>query len=99
MDFTISVLGDLSFYQPQLVDAYDSTDGSYDFSHNFEAVQPYLDASDFVMANFNSVSLGDRAAYSVTIKSNTPESIFNDLNNAGIDALMTATRISLVRDG
>ena len=93
IQFTISVVGDLSFYQSQLVDAYNEDTGEYDFNHNFENIAPYIKGADLAIANFNSAAAGDVLGYSGDPSSfNVPESALMAISDAGFDVMMTANQ-------
>lgn len=91
IQFTVSIAGDLSFYNSQIVDAYNEDDGTYDFSHNFEEISPYIQSSDLAIASFNSASAGKAMGYSGDPASfNVPESAVQSIADAGFDVMMTA---------
>ena len=91
IQFTISVVGDLSFYNSQLIDAYDESSGTYDFSHNFQQIAPYIQGSDLALANFNSSAAGNALGYSGDPQSfNVPESALDAIASAGFDVMLTA---------
>lgn len=94
IQFTISVVGDINYYYTQLADALDEDTGTYDFSHNFEHIAPFLNESDLVMGNFNSAAAGKELEYSGDPSAgfNTPESALEALSAAGFDVLLTANR-------
>lgn len=91
IQFTVSVAGDLSFYNSQIVDAYNENDGTYDFSHNFEEIAPYIQESELAIASFNSAAAGSALGYSGDPeKFNVPESALQAIADAGFDVMMTA---------
>jgi len=91
IEFTISVAGDMSFYNSQIVDAYNENDGTYDFSHNFEEIAPYIQSADIAIASFNSAAAGSALGYSGDPESfNVPESALQAIADAGFDVMMTA---------
>lgn len=91
IQFTVSVAGDLSFYNSQLIDAYDDYTGTYDFSHNFEQIAPYIQEADLAIANFNSAAAGSALGYSGDPQSfNIPESALQAIADAGFDVMLTA---------
>ncbi len=93
IQFTISVMGDITFYNSQLNDAYNEETGAYDFSHNFENIAPYIQNADFALAGFNSCAAGSTIQYSGDPSSfNIPESALSSISASGIDALMTANQ-------
>jgi len=91
IEFTISVAGDLSFYNSQIVDAQNENDGTYDFSHKFEEIEPYIQDAELAIANFNSAAAGSALGYSGDPESfNVPESALQAIADAGFDVMMTA---------
>jgi len=93
IDFTISVAGDLSFYNSQLIDAYDESTDSYDFTHNFENIAPYIQDADLALANFNSAAAGSALGYSGDPESfNVPAAALDAIAEAGFDVMMTANQ-------
>jgi poly-gamma-glutamate capsule biosynthesis protein CapA/YwtB (metallophosphatase superfamily) len=91
IQFTISVTGDLSFYNSQIADAYNESEGTYDFSHNFAEIAPYIQGSDLAIAGFNSAAAGNALGYSGDPESfNVPESALQAIADAGFDIMMTA---------
>ena len=91
IQFTISVVGDLSFYNSQIVDAYDSNTDTYDFSHNFTEISSYIQSADLAIAGLNSAAAGSALGYSGDPASfNVPESALDAMADAGFDVLCTA---------
>ncbi|MBN2879533.1 MAG: CapA family protein [Clostridia bacterium] len=99
IQFTISAVGDLNFYNSQIVDAYDQYTGTYDFSHNFSEIAPYIQGADLAIASFNSSAAGSAVGYSGDPQSfNVPESALTAIADAGFDVLVTANE-SLFHQG
>lgn len=91
IQFTVSIAGDLSFYNSQIADAYNENDGTYDFSHNFADISPYIQSSDLAIGSFNSAAAGSAMGYSGDPESfNVPESALTAIADAGFDVMMTA---------
>jgi len=91
IQFTISVVGDLSFYNSQIADAYDANTGTYDFSHNFDEISSYIQSADLALAGFNSAAAGNALGYSGDPQSfNVPESALTAIADAGFDVMLTA---------
>ena len=89
VDVTISVVGDMSFYQTQLEDAYNEETDQYDFSHNFAKIAPTLQRSDLVVGTLKTTLAGKDQGYGGHPNFNTPESVVDALKNAGFDVLLT----------
>ena len=86
----ITFLGDITCDRPLLA-ASKNTAGEYDFSGVFSEVGPFLSASDYVVANFETVCAGSNDDYSNEFfLYNTPDDIIPAIKNAGIDFVTTA---------
>ena len=87
---TIGVTGDIMGHSP-LFKAALTSDGTYDFTSMFEAISPYWESVDYMIANLE-VTLGgtDAGAYSGYPLFNCPDSIAEALAGAGVDMLLTA---------
>ena len=85
---TIGVTGDILIHSPVLSAAL-ASDGSYDFSSMFEAVSPYWQEVDYMIANLE-VTISESESYSTYPMFRSPASIISALSDAGVDCLLTA---------
>ncbi len=103
---TLTAVGDIMFHIWQLNRAYDSTTDTFDFSHAFRHLKPYLTESDFTVGNLETTFAGknngrmikDRemiAGYSGYPYFNTPEAAARNIKEAGFDLLNTANNHAL----
>ena len=93
IEFTVSVVGDMTFYQSQLADAYDENTKTYDFSHNFAEISPYIQEADLAMGSFNGAAAGSTLGYSGDPENfNIPESSLDAISDAGFDVMLTANQ-------
>lgn len=103
---TLTAVGDIMFHIWQLERAYDSTADTFDFSHAFRHLKPYLMESDFTVGNLETTFAGknkgriikDRkmiAGYSGYPYFNTPEAAARNIKDAGFDLLNTANNHAL----
>ncbi len=93
--FTLSAVGDIMVYDEQMTDALDSATGSYDFSHCFAQISRYTSAADICVGTLETTFAGADAGYQGKPNFNAPESLANDLAEAGFDILSTACTYSL----
>ena len=59
-DITINmaVIGDIMCHGPNYQDAYDSSSGSYDFSHFFTQIKSYISDADIAIGNLETTFAG-----------------------------------------
>ncbi len=93
---TISVVGDIMCHSVQYNYARTGTD-SFDFAPVFSRIKKYLNESDFLFGNLETVFAGKRAGYSGYPLFNTPDDFIPALKNAGFDLLTTANNHALDR--
>lgn len=86
--------GDAMQHQAQL-DAARRTDGVYDYTDYFSAIQPYVEGADFAVVNFEA-SLGG-APFSGYPAFSAPDSYADALVDAGFDFFLTANNHILDR--
>ena len=77
-------------HRRQLEDAYNYTDGTYDFSKTFEDVKPYLEKADLTIGNLETVFGGSQLGYTGYPMFNTPDSLAKVLKDVGFDVLTTS---------
>lgn len=86
---SIGVTGDMLMHMP-ILDACRSG-GEYDFSRIFQHITPYYNRYDYMIANlevtFGGIESGDYKGYPVF---NCPDSLAEDLRDAGVDMVLTA---------
>lgn len=93
---SIAVAGDIMFHSPQVADKYyDSEKDRYDFSSFFVDVAPYFKDADLSIANFETTTAGPSIEYTGYPAFNTPDEAIEDIQNAGLDVLITANNHSL----
>lgn len=88
---TVVNTGDLLIHGPVLNGAYNSADGSYDFTDIFSQVKKYFGEADLAVANLE-VTLGgeESGKYKGYPAFNTPDSLIDAAKDAGIGLLLTA---------
>ena len=79
----------------QYNEAYDSSTGRYDFSHNFADMKKYFDSADFVIGNLETVFAGEDVGISDYPCFNSPDSFGEAIKEAGFDLLTTANNHSM----
>ena len=91
---TISVVGDIMCHSVQYNYARTDVD-SFDFNPVFGKIKKYLDESDFLFGNLETVTAGKKAGYSGYPYFNTPDEFITALRNAGFNLLTTANNHAL----
>lgn len=86
--------GDAMMHQSQL-DAARRTDGTYDFSQYFTAIQPYIASADLAVVNLETPLGG--APYSGYPMFGAPDSYLDALQQAGFDFILLANNHMLDR--
>lgn len=90
---TVIATGDLLMHVP-IINAYQTSDGSYQFDPMFRYVQEYSEPADFAVANLETTLAGPRYPYSGYPMFNCPDEIVDGAQNAGFDLLLTANNHS-----
>lgn len=88
----ITAAGDLILHQRQLDDAKQD-DGSYDFSHYFTEVEPYLCGADLTFITLETTLTGE--GYRGYPLFRGPDSILDAMQSAGFDVVNTCTNHAL----
>ncbi len=70
---------------------------SFDFNPAFSHIKGYLNESDFLFGNLETVTAGEKVGYSGYPFFNTPDEFIMALKNAGFDLLSTANNHALDR--
>lgn len=86
----ISVIGDIMCHNSQYIDAYVSTENTYDFSYVFTDIKDYISNADIAIGNLETTFAGKDKGYSNYPRFNTPEQLATGLKDLGIDILSTA---------
>ena len=88
---TISILGvgDIMFHIPQIASAK-LNDGTYDFNPPFKYVKKYIEEADIALANFETVTAGNKRGFSGFPRFNSPTETVYALKETGFDILSTA---------
>ncbi len=93
---SFSVVGDVMCHSVQYNYARVSAD-SFDFNPVFSEIKKYLDQSDFLFGNLETVTAGEKAGYSGYPFFNTPDAFIRSLQYAGFDLLSTANNHAIDR--
>jgi poly-gamma-glutamate synthesis protein (capsule biosynthesis protein) len=73
------------------------TADSFNFNPVFSEIKEYLDQSDFLFGNLETVSAGKKAGYSGYPLFNSPDAFISALKDAGFDLLTTANNHAIDR--
>lgn len=87
---SLAVIGDIMCHNSQYIDAYNSSEKTYDFSYVFEDVKEYVEPADLAIGNLETTFAGAKRGYSNYPCFNTPEQLAGNLKDFGIDILTTA---------
>lgn len=91
---SISAVGDLMCHSPQANYAKVNAD-SFNFNPTFESIKPYLEKSDFVFGNLETVVAGKSIGYSGYPLFNAPDDYIAALKFAGFNLLTTSNNHAL----
>lgn len=91
---SVSVTGDLLMHDPILTNNYNKANDTYDFSDIFTYLKPYVQKSDFAVANLEVTLAGDKIPYRGYPCFNCPDAIVDATQDAGFDMLLTANNHS-----
>ncbi len=87
-EITLLFLGDIMQHDLQIQSAYNTKNGKYDFSSQFEPIHDIIKNADAVIANLE-VTLSGKP-YAGYPKFSSPDALAFDIKKAGIDYLVTA---------
>jgi poly-gamma-glutamate synthesis protein (capsule biosynthesis protein) len=96
VSITLSVAGDIMCHSVQYNYARVKAD-SFNFNPVFSQIKKYLDQSDFVFGNLETVTAGRQKGYSGYPFFNSPDEFIAAIKNAGFDLLSTANNHALDR--
>ena len=89
---TIASTGDLLMHKPVMDSCY--SNGGYNFDEIFQYVKPYVEETDYAMANLETTLYGSGKPYAGYPMFNCPDEIVDGVKNAGFDMLLTANNHS-----
>ena len=92
---TVVSTGDLLMHMP-VIDASIRSGGTYDFTHVFKYVEPYVSAADYAAANLETTLCGTDNGYEYHgyPHFNCPDEIVTGAMDAGFDMMLTANNHS-----
>lgn len=90
ISLTISCVGDMMVHSPQIPAQHDSGTDTYDFTNNFQYVEPYISRADLALCNMETTFAGKERGYSGYPAFNSPESLATGVRQAGWDVAITA---------
>ena len=93
---SISVVGDVMCHSVQYTYARVNAD-SFNFAPVFSEVKKFLDSSDFLFGNLETVTAGEKKGYSGYPLFNSPDAFIATLKTAGFNLLTTANNHALDR--
>lgn len=93
---TLAVCGDVMSHMPVTNDAWDETQGIYDYTPIFEAARPYVAGADYAVANLET-TLSTEGPYSGYPAFKSPAALAGDLQELGFDLTLTANNHCLDR--
>lgn len=98
-DSTIRLIfiGDVMGHVPQILSAYDSATGEYDYTDVFSEFKGLLSKADYAIANLE-VTLGGEP-YTGYPQFSSPDALVDGLTSAGVNVLVTANNHSVDRGG
>ncbi len=94
----VLLAGDVMAHGDQLA-AASRSDGSWDFTTQFDAVAPWIRGADLALANLETVMAGPGSGYTGYPTFNTPDALADALVAAGFDVVQTANNHCLDRGG
>ena len=97
-EIELSFVGDITFENGQLERYYNESSKKFDFTDSFEYIRHYLQASNYVTANFEAVMAGPDEDYddvfdqygTAGFKYNIPEVAAQNMKEAGISMVQTS---------
>lgn len=93
---TLAVCGDVMSHMPVTRDAWDESQGIYDYTPIFEQARPYVEGADYAVANLET-TLSTEGPYSGYPAFRSPAALAGDLKELGFDLMLTANNHCLDR--
>ena len=93
---TLAVCGDVMSHMPVTNDAWDESQGRYDYTPIFEQARPYVEGADYAVANLET-TLSTEGPYSGYPAFRSPAALAEDLKELGFDLMLTANNHCLDR--
>ena len=87
---TLSAIGDILLHDAVLATCYDASTKTYDFSSIFHYISGHFQAADWAVVNFETTLGGSYYNISGFPLFNSPDSILEALENAGVNLLLTS---------
>ena len=87
---TLSAIGDILLHDAVLATCYDNATQTYDFSSIFHYISGHFQASDWALVNFETTLGGSYYKISGFPLFNSPDTILDALENAGVNMLLTS---------
>lgn len=94
-NLSLMAVGDIMVHNIQYIQAFDESEGIYDFNPSFEFVASYFNEADLVIGNLETTFGGSERGYSSYPRFNSPDELAYNLKDAGMDLLATANNHSL----
>lgn len=95
IELSITCAGDIMAHSTQLTAQYDEATGTYDFSNNYVYVKDYIGEADLALCNVETTfAAGKPTGYPAF---NSPDSMADDIREAGFDVAITANNHMLDR--
>lgn len=91
----LAAVGDIMVHSPQLISAYNDSEGRYDFKDCFSHVSSYLQKADFVTGNLETTFGATDSGYSGYPFFNSPPELIGALKESGFNLLFTANNHSM----
>lgn len=89
-EISLLCAGDVMYHSPQIESAYNSLDGSYDFSSSYRYIKDIVSSADYAVVNFETTLAGPDYTYTGWPTFNSPDSGFTALIDAGFDMMLFA---------
>lgn len=86
---TLAVCGDVMTHMPVTEDAWDDSQGDYDYTPIMAAAEPYVAGADYAVANLETTMSGG-PNYSGYPTFNAPDALARNLKDLGFDLVLTA---------
>lgn len=91
----LAAVGDFLMHIPVVHGAADPITGNYDFKPMLKEISPYFTGADYALANLETRLAGRQRGYSGYPLFNSPSELASDMQQMGIDLVLTANNHSL----